>query len=319
MMLLDQLLDGLEVGVSAFALCEVRQDATFVLKEETETAVHYVLFGEGVAWRMTGESAPLSPHTIMIIPPGSGLAVTSDKYRRLNLSQPDCAPLPDGWDHLKVGNGLPGLTLACGFVQATYLQIAGLFAYLREPLIVSVAEDTSFREPFHQLLGELAAPKPGTRALAEMLMKQCLIALLRHHADGSGECQVAWLAAHGNQALGRAISVMLDRPEADHTVQSLAEVAGMSRAAFAEHFKKAFGRTPMDFLKEVRLRRGAHLLTATDLPVKTIAARIGFDSRSYFSRAFKDFTGADPASFRANPVALRLNPKDQGGENRVLG
>ncbi len=83
-----------------------------------------------------------------------------------------------------------------------------------------------------------------------------------------------------------------------------------ARASYAEHFKKAFDRTPMDFLKGVRLRRAAHLLTATDLPVKAIAARIGFDSRSYFSRAFKDFTGVDPAGFRANPVALRSNPRD---------
>jgi hypothetical protein len=42
---LDQLIEGLEVGVSAFAICEVRQDAKFVLKEETNTAVHYVLSG----------------------------------------------------------------------------------------------------------------------------------------------------------------------------------------------------------------------------------------------------------------------------------
>ena len=55
----------------------------------------------------------------------------------------------------------------------------------------------------------------------------------------------------------------------------------------------------MDFLKEVRLRRAAHLLRATDLPVKTVAARVGFASRSYFSRAFKAFTGHDPAGYRA--------------------
>jgi AraC-like DNA-binding protein len=213
-----------------------------------------------------------------------------------------------------VGEGAAGLTLACGFLQATYLQITGLFDYLREPLVVSVAEDTSFHEPFHQLLGELASPRPGMRVLAEMLMKQCLIALLRRHADASGQCRVAWLAAHDNRALGRTVSAMLDRPEDGHTVQSLADVAGMSRATFAEHFRKAFGRTPVDFLKEVRLRRAAHLLAATDLSVKAIAARIGFDSRSYFSRAFKDFTGIDPAGFRANPVALSLNPRELGAE-----
>jgi transcriptional regulator GlxA family with amidase domain len=60
------------------------------------------------------------------------------------------------------------------------------------------------------------------------------------------------------------------------------------------------------------LRRAAQLLTATDLPVKTIAFRVGFDSRSYFSRAFKDFSGVDPAGYRANPVARLLNAGQLG-------
>ena len=108
-----------------------------------------------------------------------------------------------------------------------------------------------------------------------------------------------WVTTLGKPALERALTAMLDTPEAPHTLQSLAETAGMSRAAFAEQFKQSFDRTAMDFLKEIRLRRGAQLLTGTDLPVKLIAARIGFDSRSYFSRAFKAFAGKDPATYRA--------------------
>ena len=42
------------------------------------------------------------------------------------------------------------------------------------------------------------------------------------------------------------------------------------------------------------------MLNDTDLPVKTIAARVGFASRSHFSRAFKNFSGIDPAHFRAD-------------------
>ena len=86
----------------------------------------------------------------------------------------------------------------------------------------------------------------------------------------------------------------------------------MSRGAFAEHFREAFGRTPIDSLREIRLRRAAQLLTATDLPVKTIASRVGFESRSYFSRAFKDFAGIDPAGYRANPVLQSLNAGPDG-------
>jgi AraC-like DNA-binding protein len=285
MLTFDQLCRGLEVDISAFAICEVRKDATFVLAEDKDSAVHYVLSGEGMAWRATGEAAKLSPHTVMIVPPGSRLTIT------------------------------PGLTLACGYVQARYMQVVELFDYLREPLIQSVAEDRSFREPFHHLLDELAEPKPGTRVLAEMLMKQCLMALLRGQSETSGECFVPWLAALGDRSLGRALAAMLDAPEGNHTLESLGDVAGMSRGVFAERFKAAFGRTAIDCLKEIRLRRAGHLLTATDLPVKTIAAQVGFESRSYFSRAFKDFTGVDPAGYRANPVARILNASPGGDAN----
>ena len=73
----------------------------------------------------------------------------------------------------------------------------------------------------------------------------------------------------------------------------------MSRAAFAERFRATFERPPMAFLRDVRLRRAARLLAETDLPVKAVAGRVGFASRSHFSRAFKASFGADPAAYRA--------------------
>lgn len=40
------------------------------------------------------------------------------------------------------------------------------------------------------------------------------------------------------------------------------------------------------------------LLRNTDLPVKTIAGKIGFASRSHFSRLFSKFSGRDPTAYR---------------------
>lgn len=296
---LDQLIEGLEVHVSAFAICEVRQDAKFVLKEETNTAVHYVLSGKGVARQSGGRSFALKPQTVMIIPPGSLVAIENERAGDANFSDPGCEPLPEDWVSLTVGNGAPGLTLVCGFIRAMHLETTGLFDHLSEPLVVDVADDTSFRGPFRQLLDELAAPKAGTRVLAELLMKQCLISLLRRQSETASDGYAPWIAAVGSPELGRTIAAITDRPEADHTLQNLADVAGMSRATFAEQFRKTFGRTPMGFVQEVRLRRAARFLSATNLPVKTIAFRVGYSSRSHFSRAFKSMMGADPASYRS--------------------
>jgi len=179
----DQLIDDLEVGVAAFAICDVREDAKCVITDDANTTVHYVLSGTGTVWQASGQSFPLAPHTFMILPPSAPVAVSNEQGADIKPSDPDCEPLPGDWDHLTVGKGPPGIKLACGLIRAMHLEATGLFDPVRELLVVDFSDDPSFRITFLRLLEELAAPKPGTRVLAELLMKQCLIILLRRQSE----------------------------------------------------------------------------------------------------------------------------------------
>lgn len=302
-MVLDRFLAGLDVGVTAFAICEVRLGSSLVLQGDAQTGLHYVLSGEAVARTTAGKEFPLTPHTLVVAPPKSCVVVNTTGKLEMRLPVPVCETLPGDWDKLTVGEGKNGIVLACGTLNATHSCGSGLFDHLRQPLIVNVAGDTSFREPFRRLLDELAAPLPGTRALAEILMKQCLISLLRRYCT-TREKQIPWLAAIENPRLGEAVEAMLEEPESPFSLHQLAEIAGMSRTTFSERFKEAFGCTPNDFLKDIRIRRGAHLLLTTDLPVKAIAYRVGYSSRSYFSRAFKSVMDVDPATYRITAYSM---------------
>lgn len=109
------------------------------------------------------------------------------------------------------------------------------------------------------------------------------------------------------QNLVQAITQMLDRPFDALTIDMLASAAGMSESSFVRQFRARFGQPPIAFLKAERLRYAAHLLRTTTLPVKTVAMRAGYSSRSYFSRAFQAAFGVAPTAIRGDdPVARAL-------------
>lgn len=297
-MLLDQLLDGLDVGVADFAICEIREGASFIAPESAQSTLHYVLSGEAVARTLDGRGLRLSAHTVVIVPPRVCLVISCGRDGPIALPRPECRLLSADWKHIIVGTGGAGVALVCGTLQARHRAGGGLFDLLSAPLVESVADEACFREPFVRLLGELAAPRAGTRTLAALLMSECLTVLLRRYCVGE-ECRAPWVVALEDRRFGAVISAVLAHPGHPFTLDTLARMARMGRTAFAQNFKKAFRRTPMGFVREVRLRSAARLLACTSLPVKTIAWRVGFSSRSYFSRAFKAFTGEDPVRYRA--------------------
>ena len=75
---------------------------------------------------------------------------------------------------------------------------------------------------------------------------------------------------------------------------------------FTERFRATFGSTPINFLHDVRLRRAAEILRQTgETSIEQVAHRVGFNSRSHFSRAFKDHFGISPVAFREGREVLR--------------
>jgi LacI family transcriptional regulator len=77
----------------------------------------------------------------------------------------------------------------------------------------------------------------------------------------------------------------------------LAEVP-LSRSVFERRFVKIFGRTPKAEILRTQLDRVKRLLAETDLSLKQIASRTGFQHPEYMSAAFKERTGQTPGQYR---------------------
>ena len=72
----------------------------------------------------------------------------------------------------------------------------------------------------------------------------------------------------------------------------------MSPTLLRRRFKAATGITMRDHVLQKRLAAARALLSDTDLPLKAIAAQLGYSSEAFFSRQFKTHSGVAPGAFR---------------------
>ncbi|GGM47194.1 GlxA family transcriptional regulator [Dactylosporangium sucinum] len=87
----------------------------------------------------------------------------------------------------------------------------------------------------------------------------------------------------------------LDRPL---TLQDLAARSGLSPRTLNRHFAEQLGTSPGRWLLDRRLASTRALLEETDLPVETIAKRVGLSSAVNLRRRFRDALDTTPAAYR---------------------
>ena len=297
--LLDRLLVTLAVRLHAFSVCRIQQGWRLAFGSFDAITIHYVLRGTGSVQVGDGPWIPFGLHSIVVVPARQSHAVGEPVAALGEVQAGDhCVLHGDGMVTFSAGDGTPDILLVCGQISASYEGALGLFELFQVPIIEAFPSDSVIHRSFELMLAEVASPSLGTQAMTEVLMKHCLLILLRRHLlDGAGMSPL--LAALQEPKLARAVLAVLEQPGAIYSVESLAALAGMSRASFAERFSQVFNQAPMDFVQRVRLRLAARLLSSTDLPVKIIASTIGYASRSSFSRSFEAVYGAAPTDFRS--------------------
>lgn len=80
--------------------------------------------------------------------------------------------------------------------------------------------------------------------------------------------------------------------------QELADMVGYSVTYFTRRFREETGFGISDYVKAARIERAKILLETSDSSVQEISDRLGFTTRNYFTRCFREVTGKTPMEYR---------------------
>jgi len=177
------------------------------------------------------------------------------------------------------------------------------------PPIVHIRQESDravLRGAIDRIMQELRAPQPGgflvAQHLAHLMLLQALRIVLAKGPDGG----IGWIYALGDRQLGAAMNALHGDPGRKWTIQSLADVAAMSRSTFALRFKERVGESPIDYLTRWRMLLAAdRLLTSRDA-IAVIAPALGYDSDSAFNTAFKRVMGCAPRDYVREQAAAAV-------------
>ena len=86
--------------------------------------------------------------------------------------------------------------------------------------------------------------------------------------------------------------------DSDITIDDMASAVAVSRSGLHRKVKHMLGTSPMEFLREARIRRAAKMLSESSKPITQIAYECGFADPKYFSKCFKASTGQTPTEYK---------------------
>jgi AraC-like DNA-binding protein len=164
----------------------------------------------------------------------------------------------------------------------------GTLPLFRTPVLDDPAAARAVRRLFAAVAGPSSALERDERLDAA-------VRVLRRHADtsapGGRDDGPAELAA-------RMRSFLQDRVAVDVTADEVALAAGCSRFAAYRAFVSAYGISPSEYQRVLRVRAARRLLARGVSPA-TAAAEAGFADQPHLTRWFRRYYGITPAAYQA--------------------
>ena len=285
-----------------------------IIMPAAQHLISYHLVTAGGCWAIPprGDPVRLEVGDVIVFPGGDPHVMCSDPkapggtafdFRRIKPAVQ--------WPYRIVGErrGSDRLGLVCGFLGCDVRPFNPLLAALPRVMVVSdrdAPKDGWLGQFMRLAVAEATDKRAGGEGVLARLSELMFVEAVRRHLNALPDEQTGWLAGLRDRFVGRALTLLHDKPAHPWTLEELARKVGLARSSFAERFLHFVGQPPMHYLAQWRMQMAAGLLSEGAASVAAIAEDVGYESEAAFSRAFTKLVGAPPGTWRRQRSGVKM-------------
>lgn len=217
--------------------------------------------------------------------------------RELIIDTPSIVFFPRPRRHRLYAPEEEGAELVCATIEFGSGMLNPVIASFPDPLVLPLDSLPELAPALGLLFSEAFSESPARQPAINRLFEYVLVLLIRS-AMNARLINSGALNGLGDARLSRAMDAMHKSPETSWSLEHLAQIAGMSRARFAAHFRQVVGVTPFDYLTNWRLAVVQTMLLEGK-SLKRIAPAVGYANSTALTRVFTARLGMPPSDWLA--------------------
>jgi AraC-like DNA-binding protein len=261
---------------------------------------HYLSRGSASLAIQKRRELDMSEGDFVLVAHGEPHTIRSDRKAKLfpllDLDRP-----PAHLGSVRHGGGRrPFSTMICGYFSLSRPSPNSVLDLLPPVLHLKSATNRDWLDTIlRRMVEESALALPGQRAVLSRMTEVLFVEVLRSWIKSLGPGEGGWLGALGDRQIGKAPQLIHERPDRAWTLHELGRRVGLGRSAFSARFTKLVGQPMNQYLIAHRMEEAASLLESDDEAISEVAARVGYETASAFSRLFHRHHGMSPGRYRA--------------------
>ena len=193
------------------------------------------------------------------------------------------------------GGERPISTMICGYFSLSRPSRIGVLEALPPLLHLRPENDGWLELLLQRMVVESAVQHPGQDAvlsrMTEVLFVEALRSWIKTLDPGEG-------GSMSDPYIGKALQLIHEQSQRPWTLAELGRSAGLGRSAFSARFTRLVGQPVHRYMMVRRMDEAALMLETSDDAIDRIAARVGYETTSAFSKAFRQHCGISPGRYR---------------------